>query len=383
MKLQLTLVLIAAISCIPGQAQDAPLVTVSSPLEYQVFQRTTCLHGAILVRGLALSAKRVDARVKGTSLEGPLRGRWQRLALDPSTKQFSGQLPVIAGGFYRVEIKAINIVGQPTLLTIQNVGVGEVFVIAGQSNSTNYGEVPQKTQTGMVTTFSGTEWSLANDPQPGVQDNSRKGSFIPSFGDALYRRYHVPIGIASVGHGSTSVRQWLPADTLIHVMPTMTRYVKTNADGILVSDGTLFAGMMLRIHQLGDHGFRALLWHQGESDSHQPAEHDIDARTYRSMMVTIIHTSRKQAGWDLPWFVAQATYHTPDHPSCPPIRDAQRSLWQPDLAIEGPDTDTLTSPYRQNAGKGTHFNDAGLKAHGLLWADKVSRYLHTVLRSSR
>ena len=45
-------------------------------------------------------------------------------------------------------------------------------------------------------------------PQPGVQDNSRKGSFIPSFGDALYRRYHVTIGIPSVGHGSTSGLSW-------------------------------------------------------------------------------------------------------------------------------------------------------------------------------
>ena len=383
MKLQLALIIAAAISCISARAQAPSALTVSSPLEYEVFQRTTRLHGAILVRGSALSAKRVEARIRGVSLEGPLRSRWHSLVLDPSTKQFSGQLPVIAGGFYGVEIKAINTVGQPTLLTIQNVGVGEVFVIAGQSNSTNYGEVPQKTQTGMVTTFSGTEWSLANDPQPGVQDGSRKGSFIPSFGDALYRRYRVPIGIASVGHGSTSVRQWLPADTPIHVMPTMTRYVKIKPDGILVSDGTLFAGMMLRIHQLGEHGFRALLWHQGESDSHQPAEHDIDADTYRRMMVTIIHASREQAGWDLPWFVAQATYHTPEDPSCPAIREAQRSLWRPDLAIEGPDTDTLTAPYRQNAGKGTHFSDAGLKAHGLLWADKVSQYLDAVLHSSR
>jgi hypothetical protein len=382
-KLQLTLIFTAAIACIFARAQDAPLLTVSSPLEYQVFQRATRLHGAILVRGSAPSAKRVEARVEGISLEGPLPGRWQRLALDPADKQFRGQLPVTAGGFYRVEIKSINTVGQPTLLTIQNVGVGEVFVIAGQSNSTNYGEVPQTTQTGMVTSFSGTEWSLANDPQSGVQDNSHKGSFIPSFGDALYRRYHVPIGIASVGHGSTSVRQWLPADTPIHVMPTMTRYIRTNSDGTLVSEGTLFAGMMLRIHQLGDHGFRALLWHQGESDSHQPAAHDIDAETYRSMMVTLIHASRKEAGLDFPWFIAQATYHTPDDPSCPSIRDAQRSLWQSDLAIEGPDTDTLTSPYRQNAGKGTHFNDAGLKAHGILWADKVSQYLDAVLRSGR
>jgi hypothetical protein len=387
-KLQLAPVLIAAISLIPAHAQnqpdkteksDHPTLTLSSPLEYQVFQRSTRRQGAIIVRGTAPTAIRVEARVDGISIQGPLPGKWHRLAIDPANQQFSGQLPVMAGGFYRVEIKATNAVGQPAVVVVRHVGVGEVFVIAGQSNSTNYGEVPQATRTGMVTSFSGTEWILANDPQPGVQDNSRKGSFIPSFGDALYRRYHVPIGIASVGHGSTSVRQWLPADTPIQVMPTMTRYVTTNAAGILVSDGTLFDGVMLRIHQLGANGFRALLWHQGESDSHQPAEHDIDAATYRSMMVTIIHESRKQAGWDFPWFVAQATYHTPDDPGCPPIREAQRSLWQHNLAIEGPDTDTLTARYRQNGGKGTHFNNAGLKAHGLLWADKVSQYLETIV----
>ncbi len=193
----------------------------------------------MLVRGSEVAATRVEARVEGTSIEGPLPGRWQNLATDRARNEFSGELPVIAGGFYRVEIRAINAAGQRTLVTIPNVGVGEVFVIAGQSNSTNYGEVLQKTQTGMVTSFDGTEWSLANDPQPGVQDNSQKGSFIPSFGDALYRRYHVPIGIASVGHGSTSVRQWLPEGSPIDVMPTMTRYVKKDADGMLVSDGTL------------------------------------------------------------------------------------------------------------------------------------------------
>jgi hypothetical protein len=48
--------------------------------------------------------------------------------------------------------------------------------------------------------------------------------------------------------------------------------------------------------------------------------------------------------------------------------------------MEGPDTDSLTAPYRQNGGKGTHFNDAGLKAHGQLWADKVSQYLDALRR---
>jgi hypothetical protein len=211
-----------------------------------------------------------------------------------------------------------------------------------------------------------------------VQDGSSKGSFIPAFGDAMYRRYHVPIGIASVGHGSTSVRQWLPENDPVHIMPTMTKYIVRQADGTLVSDGTLFDGMMERIRQLGPHGFRALLWHQGESDANQPVGHEIAATTYQAMMTRVIAASRKQAGWDIPWMVAEATYHTPDDPACPPIRAAQRGLWQTGFALEGPDTDALTAPYRQNDGKGTHFNDAGLRAHGLLWAAKVSRYLDSL-----
>jgi len=109
-------------------------------------------------------------------------------------------------------------------------------------------------------------------------------------------------------------------------MPTMTKFVVQSPDGTLTSDGTLFNGMMTRINQLGVHGFRAVLWHQGESDSHQPPEHEITAETYHRMLQQIILATRNQAGWNIPWFVAQVTYHTPEDTSCPPIREAQRSL---------------------------------------------------------
>jgi len=181
-KLQLTFALIAITFCTPALAQDAPPLTVTSTLEYQVFQRSTRLHGTTFLRGSAPEAKRVEARVEGTSIEGLLPGRWQRLALDRDKKQFSGQLPVIAGGFHTVEVKATNTTGQPMFLTVPNVGVGEVFVISGQSNSTNYGEVPQMTQTGMVMSFNGTQWSLANDPQLGVQDNSQNDAGLKAHG---------------------------------------------------------------------------------------------------------------------------------------------------------------------------------------------------------
>jgi hypothetical protein len=360
---------------LPGQ-QITP-VTLSSPLDYQVFQRGNRQLGTILIRGHAnVPADRVEARVLGPSLPS----RWKHLIFDSATGDFRWDSPTPAGGFYSVEVKLLNRSHTVAELTVPHVGVGEVFIISGQSNSTNYGEVPQITESGMVTTFSGETWRLANDPQPGTQDNSKKGSFAPSFGDALYRRYHVPVGIASVGHGSTSIRQWLPAGERVEVMPTMTKYVLRADDGTLTSDGTLFNGMMARIHQLGPYGFRAILWHQGESDSHQPQEHEISAETYRRMLEHVILTTRKQAGWDIPWFVAQASYHTPEDTSTPPIREAQRSLWQAGIALEGPDTDTLTAAYRQNNGKGTHLNDAGLKLHGQMWAHQVELYLDEVLR---
>ena len=227
----------------------------------------------------------------------------------------------------------------------------------------------------MVTAFDGHAWRIANDPQPGVPDNSSKGSFMPAFGDALYEKYHVPVGIAAAGHGSTSVRQWLPKGARFAVPPTMSKFVHEIEAGVWECDGTLFAGMTERIRQLGPNGFRALLWHQGESDAHQKAGHEIAPEEYRRMLEPIIRESRREAGWDFPWFVAQVSYHSPSDPSAPEIREAQRALWQSGIAFEGPDTDQLTGTYRQNNGTGVHLGPEGLKAHGKLWAEKVEKVI--------
>ena len=374
----------AAAQVAASNAAPAPVaraISLSSPLDYQVFQRRTRLEGAVTVRGrISSAADRVEARLTGTSLAGPLGEKWQSLSLDRPSGAFHGNLPTRAGGFYSLEVRAISLGHPDAAAMVEHVAVGEVFVVSGQSNSTNYGEMPQTTQTRMVATFSGTAWRIADDPQPGVQDNSKKGSFIPAFGDALYRKYHVPIGIASVGHGSTSVRQWLPVGEPILKMPTMAKFVLRKADGSLMSDGTLFNGMMERIEQLGPHGFRALLWHQGESDADQTPAHQISPEEYGRMMERLIRASRRVVGWDFPWFVALVSYHPGAGEGSPPLRAAQRELWRSGVALEGPDTDTLKEAYRQNNGKGVHMNARGLQAHGALWAAQVEAYLNRILR---
>ena len=88
-------------------------------------------------------------------------------------------------------------------------------------------------------------------------------------------------------------------------------------------------------------------------------------------MKTLILATRKRAGWEIPWFVAQATYHSEKDPADEEFRAAQKVLWDSGIAIQGPDTDALGKEYRA----GVHFNGRGLRAHGEMWAEKVGAWL--------
>jgi serine/threonine protein kinase len=331
----------------PGEEPNLPL---TSPLDFQVFQRASRLAGSFLLRGHVRPAcERAEVRVTGQSLQGGLSGQWQALQLQMPARSFDQALPLAAGGWYKVEVRALKGDQVVAQAAVAHVGVGEVFVGAGQSNSTNCGQERIQQTSGMVSSFSGSDWRLADDPQPGVHDNTEGGSYWPAFGDAMYEKYHVPIGVASVGHSGTSVNQWQP-------------------------DGELFRWMMTRIGQLGPHGFRGLQWHQGESDVGMTSDE------YAELLTKVIEQSKKAAGWDFPWFVAQVSYHNPNSPSFVTTRDAQKKLWEKGVALEGPDTDTLTGDNRDMGGLGIHFSPKGLRAHGKMWADKVGIYLDKLLK---
>ncbi len=320
-----------------------------SPQEYQVFQRKSASEGVVLLSGhTTTDADAIRYRISGSSLEGPLSAEWQSLRVVPVTRSFSSESSLPAGGWYALEIEALK---QGEVLASKKInafGLGEVFVGAGQSNSTNSGETRTRQKSGMVASFSGTSWQIADDPQPGVADRSQGGSFWPAFGDAMAERFGVPIGVAATGYGGTSINQWQP-------------------------EGDLFPWMMTRINQLGPLGFRALLWHQGESDVGMPSDE------YYEKLRHVILASRAESGWYLPWFVAQASYHNPEKPSFDSVRKAQAKLWQDGIALQGPDTDTLIGDRRDMGGAGIHFSPKGLFEHGQIWADLVGDYIDDVL----
>ena len=384
------------------------VIRTESPTEYQVFQRGSRTAGTIALRGNIFGTGSLIAGPfsKVVTAPGELSARvirpavekgaeevvldWQPVTVEKESGKFVAKLNTPAGGWYRVELRLVESDEAdspndkdgraPATTTIEHVGVGEVFVVAGQSNSTNWGSERQSTRTGMVSSFDGARWVLANDPQPGVQDGSQGGSCWPAFGDALFELYHVPIGVASTGAGATSVRQWLPKGEQMTNLPTISTLVREVKPGVWEATGELFAGLTRRLDALGPNGCRAVLWHQGESDAGQaragyPADRQISGKQYGEFLETVVSASRKEAKWDLPWFTAQATYHSETDAADEEFRAAQRDLWPRGVTLEGPDTDALGPKYRD----GVHFNAQGLAAHGQQWAAKVAVYLDAQL----
>ncbi len=372
-------------------AAEETAFVITEPTDYQIIQRQNDNTGTLRISGKVndhsgLLQRRFIINTHSAKLAD---GGWADVA-GQKDAEFHDSFSAPAGGWYRLEFRYTKDGNVSAEHTLEHIGVGDIFVIAGQSNSTNYGSDKQTTSTGLVSSFDGTKWVLANDPQPGTADRSKGGSFAPAFGDALYEKFHVPIGIASTGAGATSVRQWLPKGERMKNPPTIESHIKKVEEGTWESTGDLFDGLMKRIDALRTNSaanqkpFRAILWHQGESDAGQlrggyPAIKQITGDQYAEFMTKLVKSSRGKAGWEIPWFNAVATYHSEKDAEDPEFRAAQKSLWETGVTFEGPDTDALRKEYRA----GVHFNAKGLQAHGKLWAEKVAAWLDGTLDKNK
>lgn len=366
----LTVALFAAPAIADASAGKPGLLRLDSPADYQVVQRQSSSEGVVRVSGRApAGAERVEVQIGGP---------WLPAALSQSGK-FNAEVKTPAGGWYVCRARAL---AKGTVLAaaeVPHVGVGEVFVVAGQSNSANHGEEKLSAQTGLVAAFDGIRWQLARDPVPGASGGG--GSFMPPFGDAIAERFKAPVGIVACGIGATSVREWLPKGARFPNPPTLVGRVQQLSSGEWESKGDAFAVFTARMKRLGPHGFRAVLWHQGESDANQKdPTRTLPGDRYRQYLEQLIRQSRREIGWEAPWFVALVSYHGPGDEASPEIRAAQKSLWESGIAMEGPDSDALKGKLRERNGQGVHFSGEGLRQHAARWVEKVAPWLESQLK---
>jgi hypothetical protein len=340
---------------------------VTDPMVRQVVQRRDDNVGNILFVGSFTG--NVDSFQARSTLRPGMVGvpqDWTPL-IDVSVNDgnFVGIFRQPAGGFYDLQVRPSfqGQAGQP--VTILAVGVGEVFITAGQSNSTNSGSPTGYVPSLLISSFNdgsgrginpaypGASWRWGIDPQPAF-DESMGGSVWPTMANNLAIALGVPIGLYSAGCGGTAVEEWLPG------------YVKP-ATGV-TPQVVLFNRLTNAINYFKYRsGVRAILWDQGETDY----DDGINPTDYEIMLSTVIYESRATTGVPVKWMVARAaSVLTNNIPYRNQIEQAQANVTDGVLTFVGPNTDQIGLQYRiisTGDDLPEHFNAQGLIILGTEW----------------
>jgi hypothetical protein len=137
----------------------------------------------------------------------------------------------------------------------------------------------------------------------------------------------------------------------------------------MFSQLTQFGWLQQALQLAGMHGCRAVLWHQGESDSIAGTS----AENYAKMLGAAITQSRKDAGWDVPWGVALASFHPAKEATAERqaavVEGQQKVIATVAGVFQGPETDSFHT--RGLLKDSVHFNAQGLAAHAQGWADAL------------
>jgi hypothetical protein len=342
-QLSLCLLTLAATAC-------GPSIQVDTPAEFQVTQRDEDEGAMVDIEGsITGTAGLVEMSVIMSPQDSTA---WVPLTVEPGDGllRFKGSLRLAQGGWYQLHLRMDG--GRPTTV-VQRFGIGDLFIMAGQSNSTNTGSTRQAGLNDRVSMFDGERWWRAADPMVGVQDQSRTGSPWPRFGDLIQRNTGVPVGLAAVGHGNTLVADWHP------VAPPVSGHL----------EGSRYPELRRRLQALG--GARAILWHQGESDAASGTASEAYVEDFKALRSSL----ERDTGVQVPWVVARASFLPGVDPTdMAAVVRAQETLWREGLALKGPSTDGMQGNLR--APDGAHFSSSGLQVHGERWYAAVWEALY-------
>ncbi len=350
---------------LPGmlRADDPPpKLKLTAPLPWQVIQRTgfepAQAHdhapggpklGQASLKIAGYWSDKAPARLQARAvLHEGCTGKavgWTDLGDIAPDTDFEKALTLPAGGWYRLEVQALDKGGQAIAqASVEAVGCGEVFLISGQSYAAGDNDELLKIDDplGRSVKYDWIEkrWTKADDPFPHVDTG---GTIWPAFANLIQPLLRVPVGIANVAVGGTASRQWLPGE------PLFERFTQ--------------GGL-----QLGR--FRCVLWQQGESDviENTPTETYVDRlKKIRSMLCD-------NWGFEPPWLLAKSTLHPTvyDKPEAENrIREAIDRLWKEPGFAPGPDTDILNGENRGGPKTRRHFSPTGQRRAGAMWFASV------------
>ncbi len=218
-----------------------------------------------------------------------------------------------------------------------------VFIVAGQSNAANTGEIAytpvNASKVDNVDILTGGTYAAA-DPLLGCSNSvsGTIGNLFTRVADKLITagKYQRVI-LIPVALGGSSVSQW---DTIL--------YPRLN----IASKRALAQNSPIT----------AVLWQHGEADNTLATTQASYTGSFNSM-----RTKLEAPLLAAPWFLAKSTYTVATTSAS--VRAAVTALVNGSTLRLGPDTDTLTGTTVNRQADDTHFKAAGAEAAAILWRD--------------
>ncbi len=392
-------------------------ITISSPVVRQIFQRDLKNQALVTITGsYSLPMDTIQVRLTPVKVGQGTAVDWTVIKSSPLGGLFKGNVSV-KGGWYTMEVRGLlngQIVGN--ISKLDRVGVGEVFVLAGQSNAGGSGLLE-------------TNETAAADDRVNCANFISPGTYYPNFpffhaeisqfsivefsqlkktsaigptglgpyywgkvGDALSAKLNVPIMFFNTGWAGASVRVWRESaeNPTIGVLSDF-QFDSNNTNRYQVGYPYANLNAVLRYYGI-NMGVRAVLWMEGETQNllnlsaarnNKPLP--VTLTNYLDNLQRLVKKTRQDLGNNkLAWVVARTSYsgdldcknpNTPPPSPSPIIVNAQnQAIADPSLApmFPGPFTDNIQVTQLRERDQCVHFTGAGLNDAATAWVKSLT-----------
>ncbi len=336
-------------------------ISITYPTNRTVLQRDKNNSATIAIRGTySQPIDRVEVQLR--ALNGGNTSNWITIQNNPQGGYYAGQVDW-SGGWYQMEVRGWRgdqLVGSTTL---SRLGIGEVFVIAGQSNAQGYlnygGPGASDDRVNCVNYYNSNSNSELSNPEFSHLNSdsyiSPRGNSAWSWGklgDQLASRLGVPILFYNAAWYSTSVRNWRES-------------INGSTTSLYSGEAFTPSGMpynSLRItlqYYVSITGARGVLWQQGEADNFGSTSKD----SYRNDLKMLIDRSRSETGRNLSWVIARSSHDNQRGSNAAIISAQNEVVASTPNTFYGPETDGIQIPRPD----GAHFQDGGLHNMADAW----------------
>ncbi len=355
-------------------------ISLDLPINKAIYQRSSSGTANIPIAGMfsygIVSSIEARLLIAGTSY---VAVNWTNIQANPTKGYFNSYLNNVSAGWYTLEVRAKKSGTVLGLTTLSRIGVGEVFLIAGQSNASGYENLspPGATSEKIITHNNFSDVCSNNFPSNPVLSQIQSASNLSTMGveafywgklgDLITNNLNVPVAFFNSAAQGSSVDNWVTSSNNQAAIHTFTgnqicaNINSNNPTGVGYPYRGLQNAMRFYASQFG---VRSVLWHQGESDQYLGTS----SSSYVSNLNTLISKTRTDFGSTLPWTISRASYYQSGVSSN--VISAQTTVANNGTqTFIGPFTDDLGSSKRDALNvhfAGSGFNDVAQKWYNVL-----------------